>query len=49
MPWHMKIGVPDIRGMSVGCQYHVMPLEYDDRLSYLRSESIDDLTEIWKL
>lgn len=30
-------------------QYHCTPLEVDERLSYLRSLSRADLTEIWKL
>lgn len=30
-------------------QYHLTPLESDERLSYLRSESSEELTEIWKL
>ena len=34
---------------SYGGQYHVMPFDVDERLSYLRSDSSDDLTEMWKL
>ncbi len=30
-------------------QYHVTPFESDERLSYFRSLSNDDLTAIWKL